>query len=67
MRSAFHRTKRAHLSRSVLSEQPVSLAVVQRDLGAFDEETAVEGERVRVDFDIAAFDVGYEYSRGAPG
>ena len=54
------------LSGAVLAEETVTLAVVEGDLGALDEEATMEGERELVDLDVAALRVGDEHTSGGP-
>ena len=45
------------LATSVLTQQTVSLAIVQTDLGTFNQQSAVEGQAVLINLDISTLGV----------
>lgn len=47
-----------HLSTSVLSQQAVPLAIVERNLSSFNEKTTMEGQRELFNLNITSLDVG---------
>ena len=49
--------RETYFSATVFAQETISIAVVQRDFGAFDKKTTVEGERECVDLDVTSLDV----------
>lgn len=59
-------SKTNHLSGTIFTEQSITIAVVETDLRSFDQETAMERECVRVDFDIPTFLIGNKDTSSTP-
>lgn len=49
--------QKGRLSTPVLSQKTVTLTVVETDLGTFDQDTSMVGQRVRIDLDVSSLDV----------
>jgi hypothetical protein len=49
--------QKGRLSTPVLSQKTVTLTVVQTDLGTFNQDTSMVGQRVRIDLDVSSLDV----------
>ena len=55
-----------YLSRTILPEKTIPLAVVQRNLGPFNQEASMEGECVLIYLDISTLGIGDQDTSGAP-
>lgn len=56
----------AYLPRPVFTKQTVPLAVIQRDLGTFYEQPAMERQSISIYLDVAAFDIRHQYPCRTP-